>query len=204
MVERPPDREPTAHSFDTRDADQSERDRALLGRHAFRNSSSIIEREVTVRIRAMLMAATVLVTLFAAGAGTAAATAPKAGTVGPLAAVSYTVCFKTSNLVGADTDSSVEIQLVGSLSTSLRFIGPLNDPNRDDFEIGRTDCFGPFPLADLGAYRAVLVRFTERTDINDDSWHLSHVTVSAPGRATGVFPCHCWFVSDDTDTLRVA
>ena len=59
----------------------------------------------------------------------------------------YTVCFKTSYLVGADTDSRVEIQLRGSLSTSP-YLGPLDDPNRDDFEIGHTDCFGPFLPAD--------------------------------------------------------
>jgi hypothetical protein len=153
-----------------------------------------------MRARAWLVTvATFTAILTAGGAGTATASS---SAIGPAAAVSYTVCGTTSNLAGAGTDSQVEVKLIGR-TLSSPFI-QLDNPSRDDFEIGHTDCFPGIVLADLGPLRFLHVRFTRLSDDANHEWHLSHFTVSATGRSTEVFPCQCWFITSRTTALYVA
>jgi hypothetical protein len=150
----------------------------------------------------MIANAGAVTALVVAATGTTAGTS-QAANVGTSTAVYYTICVTTANLPAAGTDSQVKIRLRGSLDTSP-FLGPLDNPNRDDFEIGSTDCFGPFVLGDVGTYRSVDVRYTRLSGDENHEWNLAHVTVSAPGRVTAYFPHNKWFKKSDMRTITVA
>jgi len=160
-----------------------------------------------MRVRARRTATSTLVVLaaaigLAATAGPAMAGVRQDRGIEPMAAVSYNVCGTTSNLAAAGTDSKVEVRLRGSQGASP-FI-QLDNPNRDDFEIGHTDCFPNIVLADLGVLSSLDVRFTRLSGDDNFEWNLSHFTVIATGDPDAVFPCQCWFRATQTRNLRVA
>jgi len=112
-------------------------------------------------------------------------------------AQTYTIRVTTSDVADAGTDGTVEIRLRGSLRSSPYMI---LDSSIDNFERNSTNTFTRV-VSDIGTPRSVDVRFT----LGDNSaWHLSHVTLSAPNRATAQFPCHCWFSSSTTRNVPVA
>jgi hypothetical protein len=150
----------------------------------------------------MIANAGAVTALVVAVAGTTAGTS-QAADVGTSTVVSYTICVATADLPAAGTDSQVKIRLRGSLDTSP-FLGPLDNPNRDDFEIGHKDCFGPFLLRDAGTYRSVDVSYTRLSGDENHEWNLAYVTVSTPGRGTAYFPYNKWFTESFTDTIPVA
>lgn len=111
---------------------------------------------------------------------------------------SYTIRVTTSDIEDAGTDGNVEIRLHGSLRSSPLMI---LDSSIDNFERNTTNAFTRI-VSDIGTPRSVEIRFTLSGD--SPHWHLAHVTLSAPGRTTTQFPCHCWFTTSMTRNLPVA
>jgi hypothetical protein len=118
-----------------------------------------------------------------------AASAAPAG-VGARAALDYTIRTTTTDLLDAGTDANVEIRLNGTLASS-GFVALDNDS--ENFERGRVDSFTR-RLADLGTIRSADIWFDRAG--SSPHWHLSHVTVTAPGKPVVQIPVHQWFTSD--------
>jgi hypothetical protein len=96
----------------------------------------------------------------------------------------YKICTYTSNITDAGTDNDVEVRLYGTNGTSSK----LNlDNSNDNFERGKTDCFG-FLLEDLGT----MIQLALDVDC-EKCWRLDGISVQQLGsHASWWFPYYNW------------